>query len=193
MADTTTEQRRDIPPPYPYVPDDRDRWVAVMYSTGATDNERLVEPWPDERAAGNDGLDFDPRGVCVVRRTARPRPSDPQDVDADWIIPGTALAVDCASDHWCRTEGDLLPHWQAAVQTAATLNLGATAPPARDPQRPRTRYRINPASGGVIVKVGRACDGCGVMLGDVTDEEVAAALANAPMPGGAFCVPCQGR
>lgn len=47
--------------------------------------------------------------------------------------------------------------------------------------RPNTPDRINPDGSRTITQK-RACNGCGALLGDVTDQEMSAAIAGGPMP-----------
>ncbi|MEU5900656.1 hypothetical protein [Streptomyces venezuelae] len=47
--------------------------------------------------------------------------------------------------------------------------------------RPSTPDRIN-ADGSKTIKMKRACNGCGKHIGDVTDEEMAAAMNGRPLP-----------
>lgn len=47
--------------------------------------------------------------------------------------------------------------------------------------RQSTPDRINP-DGSRTIKTKRACNGCGQLLGDITDHEMALAIAGAPLP-----------
>lgn len=47
--------------------------------------------------------------------------------------------------------------------------------------RPNTPDRTN-TDGSTTITTKRACNGCGVLLGDVTDHETAAAIAGRPLP-----------
>jgi len=47
--------------------------------------------------------------------------------------------------------------------------------------RPSTPDRTN-ANGSTTITMQRACNGCGALLGDVTDEEMARVIAGLPMP-----------
>ncbi|GHC38541.1 hypothetical protein GCM10010348_77380 [Streptomyces anthocyanicus] len=47
--------------------------------------------------------------------------------------------------------------------------------------RPNTPDRINP-DGPKTIKMKRACNGCGSLLGDVTEQEMAAGINGRPLP-----------
>lgn len=47
--------------------------------------------------------------------------------------------------------------------------------------RPNTPDRINP-DGSKTIKMKRACNGCGELLGDVTEQEMAAGINGRPLP-----------
>ncbi|MEV6833534.1 hypothetical protein AB0N17_03220 [Streptomyces sp. NPDC051133] len=47
--------------------------------------------------------------------------------------------------------------------------------------RPNTPDRVN-ADGSTTITTKRACNGCGQLLGDITAQEVALAIAGAPLP-----------
>ena len=47
--------------------------------------------------------------------------------------------------------------------------------------RPDTPDRINP-DGSKTIKMKRACNGCGTLLGDVTEQEMAAGINGRPLP-----------
>ncbi|MCM8555672.1 hypothetical protein [Streptomyces sp. STCH 565 A] len=47
--------------------------------------------------------------------------------------------------------------------------------------RPNTPDRINP-DGSKTIKMKRACNGCGTLLGDVTEQEMAAGINGRPLP-----------
>lgn len=47
--------------------------------------------------------------------------------------------------------------------------------------RPNTPDRANP-DGSTSITTKRACNGCGQLLGDITDQEMALAIAGGPLP-----------
>lgn len=109
-----------------------DRWAAVIYyPVGEVEKGEgkiwLVEPFPAARADGSDGLDFEYMGepsVAVLRGDAAPRPRT-ENREGDWIVPGRALAANCAYDVRVVDQADLLARWTEAYAIAATLNAGA--------------------------------------------------------------------
>lgn len=132
MTTTDTTTRRapgdtntpyDLPGP--------DRWAAVIYyPVGEVERGEgkiwLVEPFPAARADASDGLDFDYMGepsVAVLRGDAAPRPRGASR-DGDWIVPGKALAKNCAYDTRAADQADLLVRWTEAYAIAAALNAG---------------------------------------------------------------------
>jgi hypothetical protein len=50
-----------------------------------------------------------------------------------------------------------------------------------DTARTNTPDRTNP-DGSTTIKMKRACNGCGELLGDITDQEMTLAIAGAPLP-----------
>lgn len=60
--------------------------------------------------------------------------------------------------------------------------MTSTANPTNNkPDRPRTPDRKNP-DGSTTIVMKCACNGCGLQLGDITDEEMAAAMNSRPLP-----------
>ncbi|MEU8968100.1 hypothetical protein AB0D11_02295 [Streptomyces monashensis] len=57
----------------------------------------------------------------------------------------------------------------------------APTPHTSLPPRPNTPDRIN-EDGSKTITTKRACNGCGQLLGDITDQEMALAVAGGPMP-----------
>jgi hypothetical protein len=47
--------------------------------------------------------------------------------------------------------------------------------------RPNTPDRVNP-DGSKTIRTKRACNGCGQLIGDITDEEFTAAMFGRPLP-----------